>query len=88
MAQRQWDLTSTHSLEAWAEWMRKQSDALIVVVIRPQDGTLAADPLIDVIDVHDRLWDVDMPKLLEGLLRARDEERTKQLKREAKGNGR
>jgi hypothetical protein len=47
---KQWDLTSTHSLEAAAEWLRVRSDALIVVVIRPGDGALAADPLIDVID--------------------------------------
>jgi hypothetical protein len=62
-----------------------KADALIVVVIRRGDGTLAADPLIDVIDVHDRLWERDMPKLLEGLVRARDAERARQLKREAKG---
>ncbi len=84
MASKGWDLTSTHSLEAAAEWLRSKSDALIVVVVRPGDGALAADPLIDVLDVHDRLWDKDMPKLLEGLLRTRDEERAKQLKREAK----
>lgn len=78
-----WDLTSTHSLEAAAEWMREKSDALIVVVIRPQDGVLAVDPLINVLDVHDRLWE-DVPKLLEGLVRYRDEQRAKQLRREAK----
>ena len=80
---REWDLTSTHSLEAATEWLREKSDALIVVVIRAGDGALAADPLIDVVDVKDRLWE-DVPKLLGGLRRVRDEERAKALKREAK----
>ncbi|MFC5861067.1 hypothetical protein ACFPT7_02045 [Acidicapsa dinghuensis] len=81
---REWDLTSTHSLEAAAEWLRKKSDALIVVVIRPQDGALAVDEQIDVLDVHDRLWDGSMPKLLGRLREIRDGQRAKLLKREAK----
>ena len=84
MSKAKWDLTSTHSLEAAAEWMRVRSDALIVVIIRPGDAVLAADPLIDVLDIHDRLWDKDMPALLGSLRRSRDEARGKQLKREAK----
>jgi hypothetical protein len=84
MAKGKWDLTSPHSLMAAAEWLREQSGALIVVVIRPGDGALAADPLIDVLDVHDRLWERDMPKLLQSLRATRDEERAKALKREAK----
>jgi hypothetical protein len=82
-AKGKWDLTSTHSLAAAAEWLRERSDALVVLVIRPKDGALAVDPLIDVIDVKDRVWE-DVPKLLGELRRIRDEERTKQLKREAK----
>ncbi len=84
MAKREWDLTSTHSLEAAAEWLRKKSGALIVFVIRPGDGALAADPLLDVVDVHDRLGDGDTPKLLGRLKEIRDEERSMVLKREAK----
>ncbi len=84
MAKREWDLTSTHSLEAAAEWLREKSGALIVVVIRPGDGALAADPLLDVVDVHDRLGDGDTPKLLGRLKEIRDEERSMVLKREAK----
>ena len=30
---REWDLTSTHSLESAAEWLRKKSDALVVMVV-------------------------------------------------------
>lgn len=84
MSKAKWDLTNTHSLEAAAEWMRLRSDALIVVIIRPEDAVLAVDPLIDVMDVHDRLWERDMPKLLGSLRRSRDETRGKALKREAK----
>lgn len=84
MSKGAWDLTSTHSLEAAAEWLRTKSDALIVVVIRPGDAVLAADPTIHALDVHDRLWERDVPKLLESLVRSREEERGKQLKREAK----
>lgn len=88
MSKAKWDLTSTHSLEAAAEWMRVRADALIVVVIRPGDAVLAADPLIDVMDVHDRIWEKDMPKLLASLRRIRDEQRGKVSKREAKADGR
>ncbi len=84
MAERKWDMTSAHSLEAAAEWLRKEADALVVVVIRAGDGTLAADGLIDVMDVHDRLWQ-DVPKLLGGLRRSREEWQAAQRKREAKG---
>jgi hypothetical protein len=84
MANGKWDLTSTHSLEAYGEYVRKAADALIVVIIRPGDAVLAADPLIDVLDIHDRLWEKDVPALLGSLRRSRDEERDKQLKREAK----
>ncbi len=82
-----WDLKSTHSLEAHAEWIRSNTDALIVLIIRPQDAVLSVDDLIDVIDVHDRIWEKDFPRLLESLVRIRDEKRAKQLKREAKRNG-
>lgn len=84
MSKAKWDLTSTHSLEAYGEYVRKAADALIVVIIRPEDAVLAVDPLIDVMDVHDRLWEKDMPKLLGSLRRSRDEVRGKALKREAK----
>ncbi len=84
MSSKGWDLASTHSLEAFAEWARVKSDALLVVIIRPHDAVLAADPLLSPLDAHDRLWDRDVPKLLESLVRQRDEQQGKQLKREAK----
>jgi hypothetical protein len=39
-----WDLESTHSLEAFAEWARKQADAATVIIVRGQDYAFAAAP--------------------------------------------
>jgi hypothetical protein len=36
-----WDLTSLHSLEGAAEWIRKNSDALLVLVVRREDIAFA-----------------------------------------------
>lgn len=34
---RKWDMTSTHSLEAGAEWFRNNADAAAVLVVRGAD---------------------------------------------------
>lgn len=41
-----WDLASTHALTGAAEWIRKRSDAIVVMVVRsPQRrGPVAGDP--------------------------------------------
>ena len=41
-----WDLTSLHSAEAAAEWIRKGAGALLVLVVRPEDIAFAVDPEI------------------------------------------
>lgn len=38
-----WDLTSLHSLEGAAEWIRKNSGALLVLVVRAEDVAFAVD---------------------------------------------
>jgi hypothetical protein len=38
-----WDLNSLHSLEGAAEWIRKGSGALLVLVVRPTDVAFAVD---------------------------------------------
>jgi hypothetical protein len=43
MAKRGWDLTSKRSMDAAAEWMRKNADALLVLVVRPEDFAFAVD---------------------------------------------
>ncbi len=43
---REWDLTSTHSLEGAAEWIRKKSGAALVLVVRGEDVVFAVDPAV------------------------------------------
>lgn len=46
-----WDLTSLHSCEGGAEWIRKNAGALLVLVVRPEDVAVALDPQIAPRDV-------------------------------------
>lgn len=41
-----WDLTSLHSLDAGAEWLRNRAGALLVLVVRADDVAVAVDPAI------------------------------------------
>ncbi len=41
-----WDLTSLRSLESAAEWIRKGSGGLLVLVVRAEDVAFAVDPEI------------------------------------------
>ena len=41
---KKWDLTSTHSLTGAAEWIRKRSGAVVVLVVRKEDFAADADP--------------------------------------------
>jgi hypothetical protein len=59
---RQWDLTSTHSLEGAAEWIRKQSGALLVLVVRAEDVAFAVDSSIRLLDAV-TMVEVAMPEL-------------------------
>ena len=38
-----WDLTSLHSLDSAAEWIRKKSGAPLVLLVRPEDIAFAVD---------------------------------------------
>jgi hypothetical protein len=40
------DWSRTGTIVAYAEWLRSKSDALCVVVVRRDDASLAADPLL------------------------------------------
>lgn len=48
-----WDLASLHSLEGAAEWIRKQSDALLVLVVRAEDVAFAVHPEVAPRDAED-----------------------------------
>lgn len=39
-----WNLDSTHSLEGFAEFVRKRSDAAVVLIVRGRDFAMAAAP--------------------------------------------
>lgn len=42
MSKKPWDLTSTHSLEGFAEFVRDRADATVVVIVRGKDYAMAA----------------------------------------------
>jgi hypothetical protein len=48
-----WDLTSLHSLEGAAEWIRKNSGALLVLVVRAEDIAFAVDAQIAPADARE-----------------------------------
>lgn len=68
------DWARTGTVVAMAEWLRKNSGAFAVVVIRRDDAALAADPAIAPADVRDLVEDY-MPRLAGDLERARRESR-------------
>jgi hypothetical protein len=41
---KKWDLTSTHSLQGAAHWIRSRSGAAVVLVVREQDWAADVDP--------------------------------------------
>ncbi len=68
------DWGKTGTIVAMAEWLRKNSGALAVVVIRRDDAALAADPAMPPADVR-RLVEDYTPRLAGDLERARREAR-------------
>ena len=79
MVRKSWDMTSTHSLEAAAEWLRKNADALLVLVIRGEaEGVRGADvafalhPAVRVQDAADMVM-AAMPELPDSVMRMRAE---------------
>ena len=68
------DWGRTGTVVAMAEWLRKNSGALAVMVIRRDDAALAADPAIAPADVRD-LVESYAGRLTADLERARRESR-------------
>lgn len=64
------DWMRTGTVEAMAEWLRSRSDALCVVVVRPMDSVLAADPRLTPADCGERLAE-ELPGLVQQLHQAR-----------------
>lgn len=71
---RHWEKTG--SIVAYADWLRKESGALAVIVMRAEDGALSVDGDIAAKDVQDMMLSHLQP-LVEDLKRARAEDRGK-----------
>jgi cysteine synthase len=71
---RQPDWTKTGTVAGYAEWLRSKSDALCVVVIRPFNSVLAADPALMPADCGERLAE-ELPGLVQELAKARAEKK-------------
>jgi hypothetical protein len=67
---KRWDLTSTHSLLAAAEWLRKSGGAQVVLVLRKDDWAEAHDPALSPLEVRDKVRDTLAP-MLDVLLRGK-----------------
>jgi hypothetical protein len=84
-----WDLTSPRSLDAGAEWLRKEAGALLVLVIRAEDVAFAVDPAIAPADAS-VMVEVAMPEVESKLLAIRQAARqaveAKQLKQKQKAD--
>lgn len=60
---KEWDLTSTHALEGAAEWLRKRSGAMFVLVVRGEDKAFAIDPALRPQDALDMTLH-ELPEIL------------------------
>lgn len=76
MPKRKWDLTSKHSLDAAAEWMRKNAGGLLVLVVRGEDMAFAVDPTIAP-KAAVEMVEVVMPGSLAQLIAERETKRKK-----------
>lgn len=79
-----WDLTSLNSLESAAEWIRKGSDALLVLVVRREDIAFAVHPDVRSKDAVEMVEYV-LPQTLVQLERRREEVKAKVTRRAEKG---
>ncbi len=65
-----WDLTSLHSLEGAAEWIRKNAGAQLVLVVRSGDVAFAVDPAIAPRDAR-QLVEAELDNVVEHLAQQR-----------------
>lgn len=68
------DWTRTGTVEGYAEWLRGQSDAICVMVVRPQDAVLAIDERCKVDDAAALVTEY-LPQLAERVGAARREKK-------------
>lgn len=65
-----WDLASLHSLQGAAEWIRKNSGAQLVIVVRPTDVAFAVDSQIAPNDAR-LLVETELAAVVEHLVQQR-----------------
>jgi hypothetical protein len=82
MSKQRWDLTSTHALEAAAEWLRKGSDATVVMVIRGQDFAFAVAEDCAPSDAAELVREL-LPQMVEETNRARVARREEKTRKRA-----
>jgi hypothetical protein len=70
------DMTALHAVEGLAEWIRKGSGALLVLVVRSEDAVVAVDPLIAPGDAL-TMVEVAMPEAMARLNEVRHEAKQK-----------
>lgn len=74
MAKQAPDWTKTGTVAGYAEYLRKQSDAICVLVIRPHDSVFAVDPRCAPADAEELVKDY-VPRLAERVDVARKEKK-------------
>ncbi len=80
---RGWDMTSTHSLEGAAEWIRSKSDALVVMVVSRTAYALAVHAEVAPSDGAELVRDL-LPAMVEQTNRARKAKREAEVRRRAR----
>lgn len=78
-----WDLTSTRALEGAAEWIRKRSDATVVMVVRGHDKAFAVAPECAPGDAAELVRDL-LPAMVDDVNKARHAKREAATRRRAK----
>lgn len=79
---KQWDLTSTGSLRAAAEWLRGRSDATVVMVVRGHDMAFAVAGDCAPSDAAELVRDL-LPRMVEDVNKDRAERRAAQTRKRA-----
>lgn len=68
------DWTKTGTVAGYAEYLRKQSDAICVLVIRPNDSVFAVDPQCTPTDAGELCAEY-LPRLMQRVEHARKEKK-------------
>jgi len=82
MSKRKWDLTSSNSVRGAVEWLRKRSDAIVVMVIRGHDYAFEVDGNVAPSDAAELVREL-LPEMIEQTNRERIEKREAETRKRA-----